>query len=344
MKALRIHETGGIDRAAFEEVARPEPGPGEVLVEVRAAALNHLDIWVSLGKPKPPLPHTLGSDAAGVVAAVGEDVSGVEVGQAVLLDPGLGCGRCERCAAGEQSQCARFGIIGEARAGTFAEYVTCPAHGCYPKPEGWSFEDAAALGLTFLTAYRMLFTRARLLPGEVVLIHGIGGGVATSALVLAAAAGARAIVTSGSAGKLARARDLGAWETIDYKAGGEPVGKAALRLTGGRGVDVVVETAGKATWGDSVAACRKGGRIVTCGATTGDAPALIHAIFWKQLSVLGSSMGSREDMRQVVALAHQGGIRPVVDRVFPFAEAIEALRRMERGEQMGKIVLRVSGG
>lgn len=341
MQAVRIHETGGLDKVVLEEVARPEPGPGEVLVELKAAALNHLDIWVARGMPAPPLPHTLGSDGAGIVRALGDGAGGVCVGDEVMLDPSVSCGRCERCIAGEHSECDRFGILGESRPGTFAGYVVCPASCCHPKPVDMSFEDAAALGLTFLTAYRMLFTRARLAPGEDVLIHGIGGGVATSALVLAKAAGCRAIVTSSSEAKLERARELGADMALNYRTVGK-LGKEVLRLSGGRGVDVVVETAGEATWRDSVVAARKGGRIVTCGATTGGGPpAEIQAIFWKQLTVLGSTMGSRSDFRAVARLAATGVIRPVRDETFALAEAVRALRHLEAGEQMGKVVLRV---
>jgi len=341
MKAVRIHEATGLAAVRIEDVAVPEPGPGEVRVQVKAAALNHLDIWVSRGTPKPPLPHTLGSDAAGIVAALGPDVDGLAVGDEVVLDPSLGCGACERCTAGEQSECARFGILGESRAGTFAEQVVCPAHCCHPRPQILTWAESAALGLTFLTAYRMLFRRARLRPGEDVLVHGIGGGVATSALVLARAAGARVFVTSSSPDKLRKATELGAFAAIDYRETAD-VGKEVLRLTGGRGVDVVCETAGAATWKASLGAVRKGGRIAVCGATTGgDPPADLQTIFWKQISILGSTMGSRDDMRQVVRLAASGAIRPVVDRVLPLERAAEALAALERGDQMGKIVLEV---
>ncbi|GIW72943.1 MAG: alcohol dehydrogenase [Planctomycetota bacterium] len=341
MRAVRIHSCGGPEVVRLEEIERPSPGPGQVLVEVRAAALNHLDLWVRQGTPAPPLPHTLGSDAAGVVAALGEGVQGLEVGQQVVLNPGLWCGRCEACAAGEHSLCPDYHLLGEAAPGTFAEYVVVPAPACHPRPRGFSWEEAAAFGLVFLTAYRMLFTRAGLRPGEDVLIHGIGGGVATAALVLARAAGARAIVTSSSEDKLARARELGAWEGICYRQV-DNLAARVLELTEGRGVDVVVDSVGKAVWQDSLAALRKGGRLVTCGATSGgDPPASIHRIFWKQIAVLGSTMGSQNDMRRVLALAERGLVRPVLDRVYPLEEAPAALARLEAGQQMGKIVLKV---
>ncbi|MFC1707698.1 zinc-binding dehydrogenase, partial [Planctomycetota bacterium] len=292
------------------------------------------------GQPEPPLPHTLGSDGAGVVEEEGEGVTGLK-GTEVLLDPSLGCGHCERCRAGEASECDKFGILGESRAGTFAEYLVCPASSCYPKPPGMSFEAAAAFGLTSLTAYRMLFTRGRLQAGEDVLIHGVGGGVSTSALVLSQAAGARAIVTSSSDDKLRKAHVFGAHAGINYVTTPK-VARAVLELTDGRGVDLVVDSTGKATWRQSLKALRKGGRLVTCGATTGgDPPADIQTIFWKQLSILGSTMGSPGDMRAVVRLAHQGLARPIIDQSLPFSEAVSALRLLEQGEQFGKIVLTI---
>ncbi|MHC4829355.1 MAG: zinc-binding dehydrogenase [Planctomycetota bacterium] len=340
MRAVRIHETNGIEGIRLEDIERPQPGPGQVRVALRAAALNHLDLWVSQGMPKPPLPHTLGSDGAGVIDAVGEGAPGVAVGDRVCLDPSLSCGSCERCAAGEHSECARFGILGESRSGTFGEAVVCPAHCCHPIPEGFTFEEAAAMGLTHLTAFRMLFTRARLLPGEDLLIHGIGGGVATSALLLAKAAGARVSVTSSSNEKLDRARELGAHLTVNYREAAS-VAKAVKKGLG-RGVDVVLETTGASTWADSLSVCRKGGRIVVCGATTGGNPkAGLQTIFWKQLSILGSTMGSRGDFRRMLAFAGARSLKPVIDSVFKLEDAKEALARLERGEQLGKVVLSI---
>ncbi|RME73417.1 MAG: alcohol dehydrogenase [Planctomycetota bacterium] len=341
MRAVRIHRCGGPEVVTLETVARPEPGPGEVLLSVQAAALNHLDLWVRMGTPKPPLPHTLGSDAAGRVVAVGEGVHSPAVGEAVVLNPGLWCGRCERCEAGEQSECERYHIIGEGRSGTFAEFVVVPAVCCHPLPEALDWIEAAAFGLVFLTAYRMLFTRARRQPGEDVLIHGIGGGVATAGLQLAVAAGARAIVTSSSDAKLERARRLGAWQTINYRNEAR-IETRVKECTGGRGVDVVLDTVGRAQWSASIESLRKGGRLVNCGATTGgDPPAALHRIFWKQIEVLGSTMGSQADMRGALRLAAAGRVRPVIDRVFALEDFAQALARLEAAEQFGKIVLAI---
>ncbi len=352
MKAIRIHATGGPEVVRQEDIPRPRPAPDEALVEVRAASLNHLDIWVRQGQPKPPLPHTLGSDGAGVVAELGEEAARAaeageagapRVGDEVLIDPGISCGRCEMCRAGEQSQCATFHLVGEGRSGTLAEAVALPARNCYRKPAAFSFAEAAAFGLVHLTAWRMLIGRAALRAGETVLIHGIGGGVATAALGIARAAGAGAIVvTSSSARKLARARELGATAALDYRALGKDLHKAVREALGGRGVDSVVDTVGGDTWPQSLRALRKGGRLVTCGATAGGSPpADIQRIFWYQLSILGSSMGTPRDMREVLRLAEAGVLKPVVDEVFPFDRATEALARLERGEQVGKIVVAV---
>lgn len=341
MRAVRMHKCGGPEVVFLEDVREPAFEAGSVRVRVRAAALNHLDIWVRQGLPAPPLPHTLGSDMAGVIEAVADDVEGWSVGDEVIIDPGLSCGSCERCFAGEHSECADFHLVGEGCCGTFAEQVVVPAACCFPRPPHMSWEESAAFGLVFLTAYRMLFTRGQLRAGETVLIVGVGGGVATAALQLAVAAGARVLVTSSSEAKLCMAAELGAAGGIDYTTTPK-VAKAVLALTDGRGVDMVVDSVGQASWKQSLLSLRKGGRLVTCGATTGGDPsAMIQRIFWNQLSVLGSTMGSRGDMRAVLALAEQANLKPVVDKVFPLGDAQEAFARLERGEQFGKIVLNV---
>lgn len=341
MKAVRIHECGGPEKVVIEEIAPPAPGEGEVLLEVRAAALNHLDIWVRQGTPKPLLPHTLGSDAAGVVLALGPSTAGVEVGDEVLIDPGISCGRCEACTAGEQSMCFAFHLMGEPVDGTLAELVVVPARNCYRKPAAFSFEEAAAFGLVSTTAYRMIAARAGVRAGETVLVTGVGGGVATAALGVVRALGARAIVTSSSDEKLARAKALGAFAGVNYRATKE-VAKAVKEANGGRGVDAVVDSTGAASWSQSLRALRKGGRFVTCGATTGgDPPAEIHRIFWNHLTIMGSTMGSASDMRGALRLAEHGLLRPVVDSVFPLERAREAIARLESNAQFGKVVVTV---
>lgn len=341
MQALYFEQHGGPERLVVGERPLPEPQAGWVRVAVRAAALNQLDIFVLKGLPGVDLPHIGGADGAGVVEAIGEGVTGIAVGQEVVFDPGVSCGHCTACLAGEQSLCASFGLLGEHRDGTLAEAVLVPALSVAPRPAHLSWEEAAAFPLTFLTAWRMLFTRARLTAGETVLIHGIGGGVSLACLVLAKLAGARVLVTSRSAAKLERALALGADEAMPSN---DQVAREAKRRTGDRGVDLVVDSVGAATWLLSLKAARRGGRIVTCGATSGPNPAEeIRLIFWNQLSILGSTMGSREDWRRLVETVVANRLRPVVDSVHPLVDGRAAYERMVQAEQFGKIVVSVAG-
>jgi NADPH:quinone reductase-like Zn-dependent oxidoreductase len=342
MRALIVNAPGGPEMVSCVERAVPVPAAGQVLVRMRCAALNHLDLWVRRGLPGASYPSVQGADGSGVVDRVGPGVSAIEPGQAVCFDPSLGCGRCEFCLRGEQSLCVDFKLLGEGRDGTFAEYVALPWPNVHPVPEGMGFEEAAAFPLTFITAWRMLVTRAGVIPGETVLIHGIGGGVACAALILCRAMGLRAVVTSSSAHKLSRAADLGAWECIDYSAC-ENVAREVRKLTGGRGVDVVLDNVGAATWKTSLHALRKGGRLVTCGATSGPNPKTdVTRIFWNQLSVLGSTMGSRGEFRDMLAFVGQAGLRPVIDRVFPLEQGRQAQEYLEAGKQFGKVVIKIS--
>jgi len=341
MRALYFEQHGGPERLTFGERPLPEPPAGWVRVAVRAAALNRLDVFVLKGLPGVALPHIGGADGAGVVEAVGEDVEDVAVGQEVVFDPGVSCGRCPACRAGEQSLCASFGLIGEHRDGTLADAVLVPAGSLAPRPGHLSWEEAAAFPLTFLTAWRMLFTRGGLAPGETVLIHGIGGGVSLACLSLAKLAGASVMVTSRSETKLERALELGADQALPSD---DQVAREVKRRTGGRGVDLVVDSVGAATWLTSLKAARRGGRIVTCGATSGPNPAEeIRLIFWNQLSILGSTMGSREDWRRLVETVTTRGLRPVVDSVHALADGRKAYERMVQAEQFGKIVVSVAG-
>ncbi len=345
MKSVTIREHGGPEVVRVEDAPGPEAGAGEVLLDVRAAALNHLDIWVRMGRPGMDLefPHVLGSDAAGVVAAVGEGVGGVEVGDQVVVNAALACGDCEWCRRGEHSECAEFSLVGLGRPGTFAERVAVPARCVHPMPGHLDFVKAAPLTLAHLTAWRMLVTRARLGPGETLLVHGIGGGVALAGLQIAKLMEAEVLVTSSSDEKLERARSLAADHTLNYVR--EPdVGKWARGLTAGRGVDVVMDAVGEATWPHDFEAVRRGGRIVLCGVTTGaSAETPLNVLYWNQVSVLGSTMGSDEDCRRMLRAVAEARLEPVVDQVFPLDQAPDALARMERGEQFGKIVLTVSG-
>lgn len=343
MKAAVIFETGALEQVQVADVPAPKAEYGQVILDVKAAALNHLDIWIRKGRPgiTLPSPHILGSDAAGVVAAVGEGVQGVQVGDEVVVNPGLSCMRCAACLRGDQSACEKYAILGTAAPGTFAEQVSVSALNVAPKPAHLSWEEAAALPLAYVTAWRMIFTRACVRPGETVLIHGIGGGVALAALQLLRIAGATAVVTSSCNEKLARAKELGASHTINYSETPD-LPAAILACTEGVGVDAVIDTVGAGTWPVNFTVCRKGGRIAHCGVTTGaTVETNIAALYWKQLSVLGSTMGSHEDFRQLLSAVQASGLRPVIDQIFPLAEAREAQGRMERGEQFGKIVLSV---
>jgi NADPH:quinone reductase-like Zn-dependent oxidoreductase len=329
VKAVRIHEDGGPEVLRYEDAPDPVADAGEVLIELRAASLNHLDLWVRKGLPSVPKPRILGADGAGVVAALGEGVDGPAVGERVVINPGIEHGD-------------RITVIGEHTDGTHAELIAVPAASVHALPDGISFEDAAAFPLVFETAYRMLVTRARLEAGDWVLVWGIGGGVATAALAIAKALGARVLVTSSSDAKLDRARDLGADATVNHATG--DVAAAVKEATDGRGVDLVVEHVGEATWKTSLQVVRAGGSIVVCGATSGpNPPAALHRVWWKQLTIYGSTMGTSEDFAGAFELVKSGRARPVVDEVFPLAEARAAHERLEAGEQLGKIVLRIPG-
>jgi zinc-binding alcohol dehydrogenase/oxidoreductase len=321
VKAVRIHEDGGPEVLRYEDAPDPVPGEGDVLISLRAASLNHLDLWVRKGLPSVPKPRILGADGAGVVVSG----PGFEPGDRVVINPGIEHGE-------------RITVIGEHTDGTHAELIAVPAGNVYPLPDDVSFEDAAAFPLVFETAYRMLVTRAGLAEGEWVLIWGIGGGVATAALAISKALGARTIVTSTSETKLAAAAALGADAAVPTADARDLV----KEITDGRGVDIVVEHVGEATWATSLAVVRQGGRVVVCGATSGpNPPAQLHRVWWKQLTIYGSTMGTKADFEGVYDLVKSGRAKPVVDRVFPLAEARAAHERLEAGEQLGKIVLTV---
>lgn len=346
MHACVIHTTGGLDQVLLAEVPiAPDPGPGEVRVGLRAAALNHLDLFVVRGVPgiRYRFPHILGADGAGIIERVGEGVTEVRVGDPVLINPGISDYTCEFCLAGEHSLCVRYGILGEHFPGTLAEFITVPVHNVLPLPAldpPLSWSEAAAFSLVTLTAWRMLTTRARLQAGETVLIWGVGGGVSLTALRIAKQIGASVVVTSSSDVKLARARELGADLTLNHRT--QEVAKEVRAWTGKRGVDVVVENVGEATWQQSLRALAKGGRIVTCGGTSG--PKLVtdvRPLFWHQLSILGSTMGNAAEYREIVRQLGLGRLRPIVDAVFPLARAREAFERLERGMQIGKIAVTI---
>ena len=319
MKAVRIHEDGGPEVLVYEDAPDPEPGPGDVLIQLRAASLNRLDLWVRRGLPSVPKPRILGADGAGVD----------ESGRRVVINPGLEHGD-------------RITVIGEHMDGTNAELIAVPASNVYPIPDGVSFEQAAAFPLVFETVYRMLVTRAGLREGEWVLVWGAGSGIGSATIVLGKALGARVIATSSSDAKLELARGLGADAVVNHQSG--DVLEAVKEATGGPGADVVVEHVGEATWQTSLQAVRAHGRIAVCGATTGPNPkASLHRIWWKQLTILGSTMGTKADFEGAYELVASGRARPVIDSVYPLAETRAAHERMESGEHFGKIVLTIPG-
>lgn len=338
MKAVFFEKHGGNEVLQYGERPTPAPGPGEVRIAVRAAALNRLDIFVRNGIPHVPLPQIPGADAAGVVDALGEGVEGFVPGDRVLVQPGLFCGACELCRAGEQSLCTTYRILGEHVAGTFAEFAVVPARNVFPVPKRLSFEEAAAFPLAYQTAWRMIVGRAAVRAGETVLIHGAGGGVAGAAVEIALLCGARVLATTSGSEKVARLREAGAELVVDYAK--EDVGQAVRAYTGKRGADVIVDTVGESTWMTSLKSAARGGRIVTCGATSGPNPKEeIRLIFWKQLSILGSTMANDREFRALYGAVAAGRIRPRVDRVFLLSQAAAAYEHMEKAAQHGKIVL-----
>jgi NADPH:quinone reductase-like Zn-dependent oxidoreductase len=344
MLAATIRAYGGPEVVTVEDVARPRvEGPDDVVVALRAAALNHLDLFVVRGLPglAHAFPHILGADGAGVVEAVGEAVTRAKPGDRVVLNPGVSCQRCAYCLAGEQSLCTTYRLLGEHVPGTFAEAVRVPQWSVTALPDGVTWTDAAAFPLVNLTAWRMLVTRAAVRPGEAVLIWGIGGGVALAALRIAKVLGAVAIVTSSSDAKLERARALGADLALNHAAADVP--KELRRLLGGRGVDVVVDSVGEATWEQSMRALAPGGRLVTCGATTGPKVVTdVRRLFWYHHTIMGSTMGNAREFAEIVRLFGAGVLRPVVDGVLPLAQARQALERMASGGQFGKLVLEIA--
>jgi NADPH:quinone reductase-like Zn-dependent oxidoreductase len=343
MRAVTIRAYGGPERVSVEDVPRPVPqDPLDVVIAVKAAALNHLDLFVVNGLPgvTHEFPHVLGADGAGVVEAVGPAVSAVKPGDKVLINPGISCLVCDFCRKGEQGLCWTYDMLGEHRPGTMAEAVRVPESCVALLPGAVSWTEAAAFPLVTLTAWRMLRTRALLQPGETVLIWGIGGGVALAALQIAKLLGARAIVTSSSDVKLERARSLGADETINH--GSADVAKEVRRLTAKRGAEVVVDSVGAATWETSLRALARGGRLVTCGGTSGPMVQMdIRRLFWHQYTILGSTMGNHREFAEVAAHFGAGRLRPVVDRVYPMGEARAAFERMAKGEQFGKLVVEI---
>ena len=340
MKAVVFNQHGGPEVLQYVDVPDPKPGPGEVLIEVKATSINHIDIFLRRGMPgiKVPLPKIVGSDAAGVIRELGRDVSGLTSGQRVVINPGITCGRCEFCSAGFGSQCVSWAMVGENRDGAYAEFVVVPAHIVLPIPDHISFKEAAAAPLVFLTAWSMMVGKGNIRPGEDVLILGAGAGVGTAAIQIAKLVGCRVFATASNAEKLQRAKELGADFLINYTT--EEFDKAIRDLTNKRGVDIVVDYIGADTWVRSLRSARRGGRVLTCGATTGFAPQTdLRHIFFRQVQVLGSTMGSHREFLDVMKCVFRGQLKPVIDRVLPLSEAGKGHELIEQRAVFGKIVL-----
>jgi NADPH:quinone reductase-like Zn-dependent oxidoreductase len=341
MRSLALTSPTGLSALEVLDLPdAPSPGPGEVRVRMKAAALNRLDLFVTDGLPgmEPEWPFIVGSDGAGVIEAVGEGVVSAHVGDRVMLNPGISCGHCRFCRMGEESLCERYAILGEHRGGTVAELVTLPAINVAPAPDDMTWAQAAAFPLATLTAWRMLVTRARLLEGETLFVWGAGGGVSQQSIRIGRHLGATVIV-AGSPGKLADAQAIGAHHVIDR---GDDVIARVKEITGRRGADVVVDSVGEATWPSSLRIVSRFGRIVVCGGTTGPHLTLDgRRLFWHQWSILGSTMGNRREFAEIVAHAHAGRFWPTVDSVASLEDSVDAYRRLAAGTQTGKIVIEV---
>jgi NADPH:quinone reductase-like Zn-dependent oxidoreductase len=344
LKAVRIHAHGGVDQLRYEDAPDPKiTSTKDVIVKLEAAALNHIDIWVRMGATgmSVPMPHIVGADGAGIVVGVGSEVKNVKTGDKVCLYSFTGCGECEFCLSDRDFMCIRVRSLGERLDGTYAEYVKVAPENCFPIPSYMTFDEAAAFPLVFVTLWRMLVTNARLQPGESLLIIGIGGGVASAALQMAKRMGTRVIVTSGSDEKLERAKALGADHGINHRK--KDFAEEVKRLTDDRGVDVVLDSVAGEVWQKSLRSLAHGGRLVTCGATAGGEPEDdLNVMISKELKIYGSTLGSREDFRQLLSFLNVTQIHPIIDRKFPLREARDAQQRMEEGRQFGKIVLQSS--
>nr|AFD03176.1 alcohol dehydrogenase [uncultured bacterium W5-102b] len=341
MRAVVLNEEGGPEVLVIEDVDRPEPGPGEVRVRLKAASLNHLDIWIRKGMPSVTKPRVTGADGAGIINAVGEGIDEQRTGDNVLIDPAITCGKCRACTSGNTVACRQFHVLGEHRAGTHAEYVIVPVENVHITPVHLDDESAAALPLTFATSWRMLHTRAQLQPGERLLIWGASSGVGSAAIVLAKKMGAEIIAVSRSDYKLKICKVMGADHVINMST--DDVVKSVKEITGGEGVNVVFDHLGDAVYKNSLRMLAIGGRFVTCGATTGaNPPAAITSLFWKQLSVLGSTMATKDDFASMVRFVRLHELMPRVDRVFDLEEIVDAHTYLEGAQQVGKVVINLS--
>lgn len=338
MKAIRYHEFGGPEVLKYEDVPDPVLRKDQVLIRVKACALNHLDLWCRKGLPGVKLPHSNGSDVSGDIVEVGEYVSGLKAGERVLLAPMVFCNRCAECAAGRQNMCRDYSVLGYLNDGGNCELLATSAVNVIPIPHELTYDEAASVPLVFLTAWHMLTGRAKIKPGDIVLVLAGGSGVGVAAIQIAKLAGAKVIATAGTEAKLDQARELGADYTINHYQ--QKISDEVKKITGKRGVDIVIEHVGAATFEESMKSLRPGGTLVTCGATTGpEAKFDIRYLFSRQLALLGSYMGTMGELHEVLGHVFAGRLKPVVDKTFPLREARAAHERLEKKEQFGKVVL-----
>jgi NADPH:quinone reductase-like Zn-dependent oxidoreductase len=338
MKAIRIHQFGGPEVLQYEEIPDPQPRNDQVLIRVKACAMNHLDLWVRKGLPGVKLPHIPGSDVAGEIVAVGDYVSGFKPGQRVLIAPMHFCGHCPKCLSGLQNQCREFTVLGNGVDGGNCELIAVPAANVIPIPDSLDFNQAASVPLVFVTAWHMLVGRAGVRPGQTVLVLGASSGVGTAAIQIAKLFHCRVITTAGNESKLERARALGAYHGINHYK--QKISEEVRKITHKEGVDIVIEHVGEATWEESVKSLKTGGTLVTCGATTGPSVGIdLRHLFARQLSLLGSYMGTMAELHEVLGHVFAGRLKPVVDRIFPLKEARAAHEYLEKSEMFGKVVL-----
>jgi NADPH:quinone reductase-like Zn-dependent oxidoreductase len=345
MKAIYFQNHGGLDQIQYGDLPEPIAKPNEILIETEYTALNHLDLFVLQGWPglKLTLPHIMGSDGAGIVKEIGANVTDVKIGDRVVINPGLSCGKCVFCLRGEQNYCSQFGIKGETTTGTFAEYFTIPEINAYKVPDSFGLDKAAAASLTFLTAWRMLVTQAKIKPGDRILIQGAGGGVATAAIQIAKYFGAKVIATTGTMEKVEKTKILGADFVFNYRDDPKYGSTIFKEITQKQGVDIVVDSVGAPTFSDSIRLIKTGGKFVTCGATAGGKVELdLRAVFWKQLHIIGSTMATQGEFRAVMDRIVEGKFGPIIDKVFPLAEGQTAENYLSKSTQFGKIILKNS--
>ncbi|MFX1337200.1 MAG: zinc-binding dehydrogenase [Promethearchaeota archaeon] len=345
MKAAFINEHGGLEKIQIGEVEVPEVGPNDVLIETKFGALNHLDLFVIRGMPGLTLsmPHVIGADGSGIIKEVGSEVSTVSKGDNITLNPGLSCGKCKMCLSGQQVLCKQFSILGEANWGTFARYIKIPEVNVLKIPKDYPFDKAAAAPLTFLTAWRMLTTQAKIKHDEFVFIHGAGGGVSSAAIQIAKYFGAKVIATTSSPEKIEKAKDLGADHVINYKETKDYTKYVFTELTDRQGIDIVIDNVGQATFQTSIQLLRPGGRLITCGVTSGPFTKInVTNIFWKHLEIKGSTMANQGDFREVMELVLKGRLNPIIDKVYPLEKVREAEQYLSEGNQFGKVLIDIS--